>query len=202
MDILAANNQGQLPDGKQNGANPVRSRDTAAKGISPNVRVNHRTTPQNGQERELTGSNRAEIVQMVVNEALSWVGTPYDYDCMEKTKGVDCARFGIVPYKVAGLIPWGIQIPKQYRDWVYGKDVDPTVFRRFIERWGVQVDVQDIRPADMATFYVEGIEAHLSIVVETNPDYIVHANSRSTVRKVRLAKLNTFCALYRHKALL
>ena len=140
-----------------------------------------------------------ELRMLVCQEALTWVGTPFRFACLQKGKGADCAEYAIQPYKVAGLIELGINVPRQLRDWLLaGKEVDPTVFRRFIERFAVRIPYEQKLPGDLVTFNFLGVESHVGILVESDPDWMVDAVTRGTVRKRRLQSINSLEAVYRH----
>jgi hypothetical protein len=165
-----------------------------------------RKRPKNGSEvllnactEHLSERDKANLRRIVVNEAISWIGTPYRANCMQKGRGVDCARFGIVPYQVAGLISWGVQIPPENSEWFLDKNRDPYKFKNFILRFGVEIPFDERLPADIATFLVEGIETHISIL--RTRDRIIHASMDSTVKEQRLLKIPTFRSIYRHKDL-
>jgi len=139
----------------------------------------------------------------IADEAISWVGTPYRHSCMQKGRGVDCARFAIRPYQAAGLIEEGVQVPIIARDRLLaGEKVDPDLFRNFILRYAVQIPFESRAVADLVTFFVLGVESHVGIIVERDPDYFVDAVSRSRVRKRRLALVPSVAAVYRHKDLI
>ena len=143
----------------------------------------------------------AELRRIVVEETLSWVGTRYRQNCMQKGKGADCARTGIRGFHVAGLIPWHMQPPIKGRDRLLaGEYVDPNLFRDFIIKCGgVPVPYDERMPADIATFRYLGVESHIGILVER--DWMVDAVSGGRVRKRPLTKINSLVAIYRHKHL-
>jgi len=133
----------------------------------------------------------------IVAEALSWVGTPYHYGQCQKGVGVDCARFALIPYKVAGIIPDGATLPAQHSDWILGKKVNRYAFRDYILRWADEVPYDTRQPGDLVTFIVGGVESHCGILV--TKDDIVHAVSNSCVRQQRLMKVGSLKAVYRAK---
>jgi cell wall-associated NlpC family hydrolase len=138
----------------------------------------------------------------IVEEAESWIGTPYQFGAKEKGKGVDCAEFGIMPWKNVGLIPIGVQVLRQHKDWIHGKSVDKDAFKNFILKFGYEVPFDDRLPADMITFYYRGkdniaIESHVAILV--CDDHIVHAQSGRKVKKHHLSTHKNVCSVYRYK---
>jgi len=150
----------------------------------------------------LTEAEKNQAIHEVIEEALSWVGTPYRFGCQEKGKGADCAEFELKPFKAARLIPEGARPPRAHRDAYLGKKVDRDEFRNYLLRYCVEVPYPTRRPSDIATFLVNGIERHVSIIVQSDPDMIVHAVQLSHVRKQRLHKIPTLKSIYRHKALI
>ena len=138
---------------------------------------------------------------LVCREARDWEGTPFRWGCMQKGRGTDCAEYAIWPYKIAELIPTGVPVPRQLRDWLLlGKELrDPTVFRKFIEQFATRIDFADRLPGDLVTFMYLGVESHVGILVDRDPDWMVDAVSRSKVRLRRLQAINSLEAVYRHK---
>jgi cell wall-associated NlpC family hydrolase len=48
---------------------------------------------------------RSEIRERIVNEAKSWIGTPYHHEARVKGAGVDCGMLLLEVYERSGLIP-------------------------------------------------------------------------------------------------
>ena len=146
-----------------------------------------------------------KIRKEICDHAMSCVGTPYEYGCSAPGKGFDCATFGLWPYKKAGLIRPGTTPPSQHRDWIHHRDADPNVFRDFILQFANQVLFDDRLPADLVTFYLVGnagkkIESHVGILLFD--DTVVHAVSEKQVKRQRLLKVPSLCAVYRAKGLI
>jgi len=141
----------------------------------------------------------------ICDYAESCVGTPYEYGCNVPGKGFDCATFGLWPYKKAGLIRPGTTPPHQHRDWIHRRDADQHVFRDFILQFANRVSFDDRLPADLVTFYLVGnagkrIESHVGILLFD--DTVVHAVSGKKVKRQKLLKVPSLCAVYRAKGLI
>ena len=54
-----------------------------------------------------------DLRQRIVEEARSWLGTPYHHQAMVKGAGVDCAMILVAVYRAVGLIPAGFD-PRPY----------------------------------------------------------------------------------------
>lgn len=141
---------------------------------------------------------RSEIIRY----AQAGIDTPYVNGGQEAYKGADCANFGITPYKKAGLIDENVRIPHQHKDWIMGNDVDKTLFRDFILQFAEEVPFDDRKPADLVTFLWCGVESHVGIIVQVNPDYFVHAPSGEAVKFQRLTQATSLKSVYRHKKIL
>lgn len=142
-----------------------------------------------------------ELRRTIVEEVLSWVGTPYRQNCMQKGRGADCARVGIRGFQVAGLIPWEVNPPLENRDRLLAGDrVDKDEFRRFIlSVGGIPIQYEDRLPADIVTFAFLDTESHIGTLVER--DWMVDAISGGRVRRRRLLSIPSLVGLYRHRAL-
>jgi hypothetical protein len=151
--------------------------------------------------RKYTTDQEIAARRIVVQEASEWPGTPFRWGCLQKGKGADCAEYAIWPYKKAGLIEEAIPIPRQLRDWLLaGKElIDPLIFRKFIEQFADRIDYSDRLPGDLVTFVYLGVECHVGVIVDRDPDWMIDAVTRGTVRRRRLQAINSLEAVYRHK---
>ena len=65
-----------------------------------------------------------DLRQRIVEEARSWLGTPYHHQAMVKGAGVDCAMILVAVYRAVGLIPAGFD-PRPYpQDWHLHRDAE------------------------------------------------------------------------------
>ena len=65
-----------------------------------------------------------DLRQRIVEEARSWLGTPYHHQAMVKGAGVDCAMILVAVYRAVGLIPAGFD-PRPYpQDWHLHSDAE------------------------------------------------------------------------------
>ncbi len=143
------------------------------------------------------------IQEIILDEALSWKGTPYKNGCKQKGQGVDCAQFGTIPYKCAGIIPERKIVPTAGRTAVQDKNIDPNEFHDFIVRYAEAIKFDDKMPGDLVTFYNCGIEHHVGIVIDK--ENMIDATNASGVGRVRIRrilKIKSLCAVYRAYCLL
>ena len=110
--------------------------------------------------------------EMIVDEALSWVGTPYQHQCSHKFEGCDCLGlvrgvwrhlYGDEPETLSPYSP----------DWAE-KSSSETLLEA-AGRWLIPRPVEMYKPADILVFRMQpGVAAkHMAIV--SKPDEIVHA---------------------------
>jgi len=63
-----------------------------------------------------------DLRKRIVEEAYSWLGTPYHHQAMVKGAGVDCAMILVAIYREAGLLPADFD-PRPYpQDWHLHRD--------------------------------------------------------------------------------
>jgi NlpC/P60 family putative phage cell wall peptidase len=99
--------------------------------------------------------------QDVVQEARSWLGTPYHHQGRVKGAGVDCAMLLIEVFRTCGLIP-DID-PKPYPpDWHLHRDEER--YLGWVKRYARPVDVP--QPGDIALFQFGRCVSHGAIVDE------------------------------------
>ncbi len=110
--------------------------------------------------------------QTIIDEAMSWIGTPYQHQCSKKNAGCDC--LGLVRgiwRKLYGCEP--VQIPPYTPDWAeVGKE---ETLRDASEHYLDPIAVKNARPGDVLLFRMQaGVPAkHMAVLIE--PDLIIHA---------------------------
>lgn len=106
--------------------------------------------------------------QAVLDEAHSWLGTPYHHQAKNKGAGVDCAMILVDVYHQAGLIP---QIdPRPYPpDWHMHRDAER--YLGWISQYADEVHAP--LPGDIAVFQFGRCVSHAAIVVDW--PLVIHA---------------------------
>jgi cell wall-associated NlpC family hydrolase len=115
-----------------------------------------------------------KVVQTLIAEAQSYLGTPYAWGGMSR-KGMDCSGFAVIVYRAVGVELPRIS-PDQYK---YGKDVP----------------LKQVQPGDLLFFwnYKPGVIGHTAICVEVNdgvPRFIHAASSGVRYDDLNLAYWN------------
>ena len=125
---------------------------------------------------------------IVVEEAKTWLSTPYHHQAGIKGVGVDCAMILVRVYHAAGLIP---EIdPRPYpHDWHIHRDAER--YLGWVDQYAEKVDSPE--PGDIAMFQFGRCVAHGEIVVEW--PLIIHAHMPS--RYVVLSDVSTNADLTR-----
>jgi len=110
--------------------------------------------------------------QRIIDEALSWVGTPYQHQCSTKNAGCDC--LGLVRgiwRKLYGSEP--VTLPPYTPDWaeVGGEETLRDASDHYLD----PIELTMARPGDVLLFRMQaGVPAkHMAVLIE--PDLIVHA---------------------------
>lgn len=119
----------------------------------------------------------AESRQRVLQEALSWVGTPWVHAARVKGAGVDCGQFLAEVYQRAGVRE-RVDTPSVYpQDWALHRS--EALFVGVVEQYARKVP--EGLPGDMALFRFGRCVSHGAIVLEW--PRIIHAylNRRSVV---------------------
>lgn len=108
---------------------------------------------------------------LVVKEALSWIGTPYHHQAMVKGFGVDCAMILIGVYKNCGLID-KVELPEYSTQWHLHRDEEK--YLKTISEY--LKPTQEPKKGDVALFKFGRTVSHSAIVI----DYptVVHAYNR------------------------
>lgn len=124
---------------------------------------------------------RAEII----DEALTWAGTPYHHAARSKGVGVDCANLLVGVFSAVGLVP-DIDLGAYPIDWHLHKD-DQLFVSRLLD-YADRLDIGDVpKPGDIAMFRYGRHPAHGAIV--TAWPFVIHAWAQ--VGRVVLTSVST-----------
>lgn len=119
------------------------------------------------------------IREAIVEEALSWQGTPYSDRNGLKGFGVDCAFLPFKVYQNVGLIPATDVIPKYSpQQWLNKpgmsmRDVADTTYLDHVLKYAREITEAEVLPGDLALYKVINSWTHGGIVIRY-PDYILH----------------------------
>lgn len=109
--------------------------------------------------------------QMVVAEALAWLGTPYHHRARVKGQGVDCAQLLAAVYESTGVATIG-DLPEYSPDWYLHRSDE--LLTGVLERYAVQLrNGEHHQPGDIVTFTFGRQVSHAGIVIAG--EQMVHA---------------------------
>ena len=103
----------------------------------------------------------AVLRDLIVAEAVSWVGTAYHHRARVKGVGVDCAQLLIGTYAAVGLCD-AFDTGDYPRDWHVHHDEEK--YLGFVERYAVRVDAPD--RGDIALYKFARCVSHAAIVID------------------------------------
>jgi cell wall-associated NlpC family hydrolase len=107
-------------------------------------------------------------IQAVIDEAMSWLNTPYHHSARLKGAGADCGQFPAAVFKACGLIP-ELDIGYYPHDWHMHRDDER--YLEIVERHFEKTDVPN--PGCLALFKYGRAISHGSIIIEW--PLIIHA---------------------------
>jgi NlpC/P60 family putative phage cell wall peptidase len=120
---------------------------------------------------------------LVVQEALTWLGTPYHHHARVKGVGVDCAQLLCAVYEACGCVPH-IDPGNYAHDWHLHRGEE--VFLGWLEKAGAR-EVQVPAPGDVAVFRYGRAYSHAGIVVDVQHEAeVLHAYVSRGVIKTQL----------------
>lgn len=108
-----------------------------------------------------------------IEEALSWVGTPYHHHACVKGRGVDCVHLLIGAAHGAGLTDIDF-CPEEYRNYRRMALDDRLV--EILDQYLVKIAVGDLTGGDVVVFKIADHPQHVGIMVSGT--HFVHAHSR------------------------
>jgi cell wall-associated NlpC family hydrolase len=110
----------------------------------------------------------------IIQEARTWIGTPYHDHGGVKGVGVDCAHLLVKVYSAVGLVPENINLPDYTPFWYLHSDSD----------WGLEElakytqDVDVLEVGDILIFKFGRAYSHGCIVSCLSPLTVIHAYGR------------------------
>ena len=116
--------------------------------------------------------------QLVVNEAKTWLGTPYHSNADVKGAGVDCIRFIKRCYVNSGIVP-DFDLPHYSPQWALHQNSELLVDG--LLKYSNEILGPPL-PGDIAVFKIGKCWGHSSIVVEWPT--LIHANPPGECRYV------------------
>jgi cell wall-associated NlpC family hydrolase len=120
--------------------------------------------------------------QAIVDEALSWIGTPFKHGAGVKYAGCDCAHVVSGVFEACGLLP-RIDYPIYGRDW-YKHALDPEKYIvETLKQHFYEIPAHEALAGDIFVLYFGRAWAHCGIL--TGPDLAVEAwPTRSMVTEI------------------
>lgn len=121
-----------------------------------------------------------EVRKSLVEEAISWLNTPFHDKAMIKGAGVDCAYLPYAIYKACGLLPSDFTMP-DYSPQFFVHRNEEIFVEAFLRTGLVEVAPQPLKPGDLVVAKYGRVYAHSGIVIEWPK--VIHANPNSHVVK-------------------
>lgn len=136
--------------------------------------------------------------QHIIDEAMTWLGTPWHHNALLKGVGVDCAQFLIGVYAGVGAVP-NITTGWYPRDWHLHRN--EPMFLNFLRQYADPVE--DGKKGDIAMWRFGRHPAHGSIVIDET--HIIHAfrdEKAVVITDLTQSNINSrFAGYYRLKGL-
>lgn len=109
------------------------------------------------------------IRQQILDEARTWLRTPWHHMARVKGAGVDCAQFLIGVYSAVGIVE-SFDTGHYPHDWMLHKEEER--FLSFLQQYGREVAAP--QPGDAVVYKIGHCFSHGGIVVDW-PGEIIHA---------------------------
>lgn len=113
-----------------------------------------------------------ELRQLIIKEALEYLGTPYHHGARIKGVGVDCAQMPADVFERAGMIP---HIEPEYSpQWMLHRDEEK--YLEWVRPFAREITRDQIQPGDLVMWKFGRTYSHSAIVIE--PPTVIHAMQR------------------------
>jgi NlpC/P60 family putative phage cell wall peptidase len=115
--------------------------------------------------------------EQIIDEARTWVGTPYRHQGRQQTVAVDCVGliFGVCRAVGIGDAEFWADINYRWRG--YSRLPDGRTLRDAFGRWLPEYPPHEARPGDMLLISMRGSPRHTAILTDRNT--IIHAHSEA-----------------------
>lgn len=114
----------------------------------------------------------------IVDEARSWIGTPFQHQ--QSLRGVGCDCIGFVRGVARGV---GMNDPfasgEAMKYFGYGRTPEPKAFRAACAAFLLPIGRGDVLPGDILTFRFGPDPMHFAIMADRELPYIVHAYAQA-----------------------
>lgn len=112
--------------------------------------------------------------QLIVDQARSWLGTPFHHQAA--TKGVGCDCIGLIAGVAKELgLPEANEFFSTPELRSYGRQPDPTLLLTHCERLLTRIDFSEARPGDVLLMRFKVEPQHFALLTRDNPKLILHA---------------------------
>lgn len=133
----------------------------------------------------------------IIQEALTWLHTPYHHQARQKGIGVDCAQFIAGIAINLGIFPEDLDMPTDYSIEWHLHNREERLVQGLIERGCIQKDINDTQPGDILCFKMGRAVGHLGLMMPD--DQFIHA--QNLVEPTRVV-LNTLSANWKKRHVL
>jgi len=124
--------------------------------------------------------------EKIVQEARSWLDTPFRHGAGVKGAGCDCAHLITEVYFALGLIP-KIEFPIYGPDWWRHAEDPERYIVEAAKKYFDEIKAAEAQPGDWVTLYMGKAFAHCAII--TGPKTVVEAwPSRSKVSEINTSE--------------
>ena len=104
-----------------------------------------------------------DFASIIVNEARSWLGTPYHHQARLKGKGCDCLGLAVGIADELGLEHSGGARLSIFDEPNYSHQPDSSYFITKLQEVLVEVPKEDMAPGDLGLFAIQGNPQHVAI---------------------------------------
>lgn len=110
--------------------------------------------------------------QAVIDEAMTWLGTPYHHNARIKGVGVDCAQLPAAIYHAVGLIPH--LEPEYSPQWMMHRDEEK--YLEWVRPYAHEITREEVKAGDLIVWKFGRTYSHSAIVIDRPT--IIHAVNR------------------------
>jgi cell wall-associated NlpC family hydrolase len=121
------------------------------------------------------GERIGQLRRAVIEEAKTWLLTPWEHAARVKGAGVDCAQLLAAVYTKAGVLAAMPEIPYYPRDWHQHQNAQ--VLRSIVEKYADKVE--EPVAGGIVLFEFGKVYSHAAIIIEW--PLCIHANMKSGI---------------------
>lgn len=131
-------------------------------------------------------------IAQFLDEARSWINTPFHHNAKIKGVGVDCVNHVVAVFEALGMMPADFSMPN------YDTVHDGTELISLCDKYLIRISQEQLKPADLVAVAMDEVPQHLGIVGNYRHGglSIIHASNARSCRPARVIETRLMFSIH------